>query len=300
MKTLTFAIGIAIVIAIGAVWLYALPQARPITTPTDPINTYTSTSDTPLTQSGRFNAPTQPATATTATTPQGTPTTTAATRHTIEGAEVVPSEIVAGSPQPLTFTALISDPDVIATSVNLIEITSAGSSTVLGRLEPIGNGTFTLATSMPTLPAGILHFRISAAFYGALKRVQTPAFPFAIAPAIDTSGWTSLFPGGYLTMKLPADMHIVDDPSSGGYDTQTFDIELPDGTVLAWLYIYTPQQWTALQQLTTDAAIPVLLSQGNAFVVGYSVSENDGNMLDLNEGIVLRNITQALATLRAQ
>jgi hypothetical protein len=153
---------------------------------------------------------------------------------------------------------------------------------------------------MPTLPAGILHFRISAAFYGALKRVQTPAFPFAIAPAIDTSGWTSLFPGGYLTMKLPADMHIVDDPSSGGYDTQTFDIELPDGTVLAWLYIYTPQQWTALQQLTTDAAIPVLLSQGNAFVVGYSVSENDGNMLDLNEGIVLRNITQALATLRAQ
>ena len=101
-------------------------------------------------------------------------------------------------------------------------------------------------------------------------------------------------------MKLPADMHIVDDPSSGGYDTQTFDIELSDGTVLAWLYIYTPQQWTALQQVTTDAAIPVLLSQGNAFVVGYSSSENDGNTLDLNEGIVLRNLTQALATLRAQ
>src|SRR5579863_6361842 len=62
--------------------------------------------------------------------------------HFIDAVGVVPSEITTGSTQPVTITVTISDPIVISNSVNVSQIGANGSSTILGVLQPAGNGTF--------------------------------------------------------------------------------------------------------------------------------------------------------------
>jgi hypothetical protein len=222
--------------------------------------------------------------------------------HIIDTAGVAPSEIVAGTAQALTFSAVISDPAVIASSVNIVETKADGSQAVLGTLHPTGNGNFALVTTPQELQlaTGTLTLRISAAFSGGLRRVQTPGFSLLVDPATNTSEWTSVSPSGLFAINLPPEMHIAGDSlSGGGYDTNTFDILLSDGTTMAWVFVFTPQQWAAAQQTGSDDGGAALLSSGPTYILGYSLSENDTNTLGLDEATLQSELTQALASARA-
>ena len=106
----------------------------------------------------------------------------ATSAHIIDQAAVLPAQLTTGSTQPITFAVTISDPAVIATSVNIIWIKADGSSSILGTLTPVGSGGFTLTTSTPPLPVGKIDLRVSAAFSGTLKRVQSSDFFLTIVP----------------------------------------------------------------------------------------------------------------------
>lgn len=295
MKAIIFVIGIAILLGIGAFWLYAKPapaapqtaaqQSEPKSIP-KAIQTATST----------FSAATDSVSqaSTTANILAATTASTSAS-HVIDGTGVVPSEIVAGSAQPLTFTALISDPVVITSSVNLVQVKPDGSSVVLATLQPAGNGTFTLRTTALafSFPTGTLNLRISAAFSGTLKRVQSPSFTLQIDPATDTSSWTSVSPSsqGLFTMKLPPGWQITGGASSDGYDSYLFVINDTDGIPVATIFAYTPQQWADAQYLE---AVPVMFAQGNGFIFAEADSEAAGPNW-YSEGLGPQ-LVQALAT----
>jgi len=220
--------------------------------------------------------------------------------HSIDAVGIAPSEAVVGSGQSLTFTALISDPAVITSSVNIILIKANGFPAILGTLSPNGDGVFTLVTSAHalSLPAGNLDLRISVAFSGALKRVQSGDFPLSIIPAANTSAWMLVSPGGLFTMKLPPELSVAEYPFPA-YATRDFHIQLSDGTMLAAIYVFSPQQWTNAQQ--TDGEVPIILTSSSTggFVYGYIVSENDGNELGFNEGELRADLVQSLATFEA-
>ena len=219
---------------------------------------------------------------------------------TIDAAGAAPSAIIQGTAQPVVFSARISDPKVISTGVNLVQVSSGGTEAVSGILQAGGSGAFSLTETFPSLSAGTLNFRISGPYLGLLRRIQTPIFSIAIVPAASTSGWPTVTPvGGYFTMTVPPELSMIDDPASGGYDTHTYDLVLSDGTIVAWLYVYTSAQWAAVQNLQTDAELPLLLPAGSAFVCAYVVSQNDGNALGFSENTVLSDLYQGLATLKA-
>lgn len=219
----------------------------------------------------------------------------AANGDTIDSAGAAPSAIMQGSAQPVVFSAFISDPKVRTAGVNVLAVNSGGVQSVSGTLQTPGNEVFSLTKSLSSSAAGTLTFAISAAYTGVLRRLQTGTFSVTVVTAASTSGWSPVTPGGYFTMSLPPlqQLSIVSDPVSGGYDTQTYDLVLSNGSVAAWLYIYTSAQWAVLQALQTDAEIPLLLSTGPTYVCAYVVSENTGN------SSVLVNLNQALATVVA-
>ena len=221
------------------------------------------------------------------------------TMHTIDAAGATPTLIVQGANQPVIFTADISDPAVNSSSLTLIEVNSNGSQVVLGSMQSQGDGVWTLQQHFAFEPTGTLSFFISAAFVGSLKRIQTPTFTVTIAPSETLPAGTSVASGGFFTIKLPPELNIADDPSSGGYDTHTYDVTLSDGTIVAWIYVYTHAQWAALQQLNTDAELPVLASTGVNWTCAYAISENDGNAVGIPEGTVLSDVSQALSTITA-
>jgi hypothetical protein len=219
----------------------------------------------------------------------------AASSDSIDAAGAAPSAVIQATAQPVVFSAYISDPNVRRTGVNVLRITS-GVESVSGNLESAAGGVvYSVTESFPMLSAGTFSFCISAAYTGVLRRLQTPAFPVTIVAAESISGWSSATPGGYFTMSLPpaSELSITGDPLSGGYDTQTYDVVLSNGTVAAWLYVYTKAQWATLQALQTDAEIPLLLSTGSNYVCAYVISENTGN------SSVLVDLNQALATVVA-
>ncbi len=287
-----------IVLAIGGVWLCAqqAPYKKTLTT-----NAITNTSTRISELAPRAPSSVLLATTTTAfdANPASTSTATAITSHVIDSAGVDPSVIVSGSEQPVTFSADISDPALISDSINLIETKSGGSTVIIGSLQPAGDGAFALTTNLSKLPPGTFTFSISAAFSGQLKR-SLAGIPFDVLPVMDTSAWMSVSGENFFTIKLPSEMHIANDPLSGGnYDTHTFDIQLSNGTTLAWVFVFTDQQWTSAQQIEGDGGTPTLLSQGPSFVCGYTLSENDANTLGFNEGDLQSELLQALATLQA-
>jgi hypothetical protein len=105
---------------------------------------------------------------------------------------------------------------------------------------------------------GTIHVRDAG---GASK---TYAPPLAVNLQTD---WNTVTPDNLFAINLPLEWQITEVPSSG---THTFTVKLPDGSTVGWLYVYTEQEWTDIQQAEES---PVLLSQAGGFVYAYGDSE---------------------------
>lgn len=110
---------------------------------------------------------------------------------TIGATAASPSTITVGTSTTVTFTAVITDPTVIPTGVNLIRLPNGtGSPTVVGRLTDdgangdvtAGDGIFTGQITLNEVSAGTVQFEVSAAFRRVLRRVISPAISITANP----------------------------------------------------------------------------------------------------------------------
>ena len=107
---------------------------------------------------------------------------------TIGTTAVVPTTMSAGVGTAITVTAAISDPNVIAASVNLQQLDSAGRATVLASMYDdgtngdvtAGDGIFTIQTNVFQPNPGSLTLRVSAGFKGSLLRAFSPVMTVTV------------------------------------------------------------------------------------------------------------------------
>lgn len=120
-------------------------------------------------------------------------------------ASAQPAYIVVNTSTPVVFTAQISDPALIPTSVNLLRTDASGRpASILGMMSDDGTGAdtvphdglFTISTIINERQPGRTYFQVSAAFRGTLRRVVSPPF------SVDV--WnTSTDPTGSVTLSFP-------------------------------------------------------------------------------------------------
>jgi hypothetical protein len=97
---------------------------------------------------------------------------------TIGAASAAPSSAAAGVSTPITFTATITSPGVVASGVNLQQVSTTGQATTVGTMYDdgthgdlsAGDGIYTLQWSVFPQSPGALTFRVSAGFQGSLTR----------------------------------------------------------------------------------------------------------------------------------
>ena len=184
MKILITIIALLAVVVFATVWLHAAPQSPPAV-PSVPQQT--SSSSTPrLTTSGSA----------TASVPTIRPLATTTT-HTIGTATATPSTIPVGTSTQVTVSIQITDPAVIANSVNLLRLGAPGTQPViLGRMQNMGNGLYSLQSSFNDPAAGQIQLQISAAFTGSLQRVLSDIMTVSAWDTFTDSsiGFTALYP----------------------------------------------------------------------------------------------------------
>jgi hypothetical protein len=101
------------------------------------------------------------------------------------GAAVSPKIAFVAQPSIVTVSASITDPTVIAGSVNLLRIDSFGNATVLGTMHDdgqngdlvAGDGVFAYQATLNESVVGQITFQVSAAFRGSLLRVRADVPP---------------------------------------------------------------------------------------------------------------------------
>jgi hypothetical protein len=106
-------------------------------------------------------------------------------------ARATPMTAIVGTPTQITVTAFISDPSLIPTSVNLLQVNSDGTTTILGTLHDdglngdafAGDSVFTFVTTMNASTVSQIRLQVSAAFKGVLQRVKSPTFSVFIQDA---------------------------------------------------------------------------------------------------------------------
>jgi len=100
--------------------------------------------------------------------------------HAIGGTLASPTTAVVEQTSVVTVSASITDPAVIAGSINLLRLDSAGNPTVVGILHDdgtagdavAGDGVFTYQATLNESAVGQIHFQVSAAFKESLLRVR--------------------------------------------------------------------------------------------------------------------------------
>src|ERR1039458_1109768 len=265
MKTLIFAIGIAIVVSLGAVWLFATPGQTPSSHFELPADS-TSPASSSASSSNLLSASTSTA---------ATPT------HSIDWVSIAPPSIASGSGEPVIITAEISDPAVIRNSVNLLYVSPTGTPQVIGALNDNGlNGDavaaaniFTIVTSFAQYPVGTVNLRISAAFMGSLLRTQTGIFQLNVLPPVATSGWVTVTDSQRLfSIQAPSTWGLIatetpgDDPGTLKY----VNIEFPDGTIVFTISVNTTSSWAAMQSGYSQGPVPVFIGKNSQYVFGQS------------------------------
>jgi hypothetical protein len=141
-----------------------------------------------------------------------------ASAPTIPTPTITPSIMTAGTSKVVTMTVLISDPTLIAGSVNLINLGPSGTqSTILGQLHDdgkngdalAGDNIYTIQYPFLQSSAGQLELEVSAAFRGQLKRI--------ISPAASLNVWGILTdPVSGFTVSYPPSVYDLSDSSSSG------------------------------------------------------------------------------------
>jgi hypothetical protein len=133
----------------------------------------------------------------------------AAGAATVGSSTATPSTIPASVATNVTFTSVIADPTVIASTVNLQQLDSSGRATVVGVMHDDGlNGdaaandhTFTFQLSLFQQIAGNLTYRVSAGFQGSLARVLSAPFTVSVTGVSTGITITSPPPGAYLNIS---------------------------------------------------------------------------------------------------
>lgn len=129
-------------------------------------------------------------------------------------ANATPMTAVIGTPTPITVTASISDPSVIANGVNLLQINPNGTTTILGVMHDdglngdanAGDGLFTLLVTLNASSPSQVQLQVSAAFKGALARIKSSVMPVffqsANAPQESIAGLAQSLTAGNVTAAL--------------------------------------------------------------------------------------------------
>lgn len=133
----------------------------------------------------------------------------AAHAATIGAAAVTPASVQVGVSTAVKFTVVISDPSVIASSVNLQQVSTSGQSTVVGTMYDDGthgdaipgDNTYTLQISLFQQTPGTLTYRVSAGFQGSLTRPFSAPISLAITGAAVSISISSPAPSAYLSIS---------------------------------------------------------------------------------------------------
>jgi hypothetical protein len=269
---LIFGILVIAFLAVGGVWLYAQQEARPaVSVPATaaPVRGETSTMAQVV-----FRA--RSTTSTSATTPA--PLASSSPSHTLGPVGLSPNLVTSGASQPITLSATITDPDLIASSVDAVySIPGAPGATILGTLngDGLGDGVYNLVFDLPTLPSGTteIDLQVTAAFRGALARTKSPLVPLYINPSVVTTGWSALTDSQNLfTIEIPPNwnLHLAETPDPDPFTTKSVQFVLPGGEMLFEIDVYTPVQWQALSTGIT----PVLVGQSAQYVFAVAQAQD--------------------------
>ena len=133
----------------------------------------------------------------------------AAHAATIGAGGVVPSSVPAGVGTAVTFTVSITDPSVIASSVNLQQVNTLGQGTVVGVMyddgthgdATPGDGIYSLRQTIFQQTAGTLTYRVSAGFQGSLLRPFSAPFSLTVTGVGVAISISSPGPGAYLNIS---------------------------------------------------------------------------------------------------
>jgi hypothetical protein len=207
MKAIILTLGIVAILGVGALWLYAVPQPAPAGPPTPARQANPSSSPSSLQQ----QASSVPATASSSR--------PLAITHTVGIATATPNLITVGTSTQVTVTIQITDTALIATSVNLLRLGTAGTQpTILGAMQSAGNGTYSLQRAFSEPAAGQIKLQVSAAFQGSLQRVLSNIVTVNVWNVLmdATSGFTILYPPTLFLTETPAPGIFFLESSPGG------------------------------------------------------------------------------------
>jgi hypothetical protein len=213
--------------------------------------------------------------------------------HTIGQVTLSPSLIGAGTSQPITLTATITDPDVIASSVDVVySRPGIPGATILGTLHDdglngdaiAGDDVYTLVFTLPSLSAGEVDLQVTAAFKGVITRTKSPLVPVYINPAASTAGWTPFSDSlNLFTVSLPPtwNVHLIQTYEPNSLVTESVQFVLTDGTLLFTIDVFAPAQWQAL----ANGITPLLVGQSSRYFFGLAQAQDfeDTNALTANQ-----------------
>jgi len=132
------------------------------------------------------------------------------------------ASVPAGVATPVTFTATISDATVIAGSVNLLRIDSAGRATIVGTMHDDGvNGdsaagdqVYSFLLNVFEQNSGTVNYRVSAAFPGSLLREQSGLIPLTISGVSTSISISTPGDSAYLNISPTTVSGTVGDPAA--------------------------------------------------------------------------------------
>ncbi len=280
----TLVVGIAFV-AVGGIWILAQPRTQapkgpPQSQTRNPLETFDTSSQVVSNAS-----------------------------HQIGTMSISPPSIVAGSSQPVTITAQISDPDLIASSVELLQVVPNGQPLIIGQLNDNGqngdvaanDGIFTVSIPFSSLPSGVTMFRVSAAFRGSLMRVQSPNLSLLVSEPTSTSSWTTLTDSQNLfDISVPAQWGITTSevPNPDGDTIKSVVFSFPDGAAAFVISVYTPSGWADLQN--TGFTSPEKLGQSSSYIFGWSEPQDEINTAGFTDAQIRSQFDAIRGTFRIQ
>ena len=158
---------------------------------------------------------------------------------TVGAPQTTPGFLTSNTASPITVSVQISDPTLIANSVNLLQLSdSNGSSNVIASMTGVGNNVYSVTLSLSEPAGESLVLQVSAAFKGLLKRVvSVPLTIVAISPTSRQFSSPSLpvsffYPDNFSIQATGSTMTLTDfvPSNSGGFDVGGCEIDASANT----------------------------------------------------------------------
>ena len=200
-------------LTIGTLWFYAKPEGSRLPKTESPSVTSSPVISRIDSSSSAASEPniSRSISTSAATAPSGKPPLVAlAVTHSLGTPSATPAVVTVHMPTTVTVMIQISDPLVIASSVNLLRLGPPGTQpTILGVMQNTSAGMYSLQYVFAEPTTGQLLLQVSAAFTGSLLRVKAsvPAIPI-VEPLSFTSGSMAL------TLEYPADWYMSEQGTS--------------------------------------------------------------------------------------